>query len=478
MEEDAVTEVELLERMLKTMSVPTTAPAGNLFPPYPKATLNPTHGPTRKPTLKPTRKPTLKPTLKPTFKPTPKPTFKPTLKPTFKPTARPSNKPSESPKDCCNLPLGERRNQLLEIYSTVSRQADILTSGTPQNLAFEYVINDEVYCLCPNNASCELVQRYVMAVYYYSTKGDGWVNCGAKSLVCNSNETQNLFTGEEISGCFPEAKASWLSPVSSCTWCGNICEDVNNTCITQIELNSINQSGTLPFELQNLTFLYHLSNQVGSISSTIPPELGNIANLSYVDLDFQNLTGTIPDAFYSLPNMTNLDFNDNKLTGSIPNKICGLAKLEFLQVGNQDAGSNNFGGATIPDCIGSLQKLRVLDVQNLGLVGSLPKLTSPDLQFLEVSRNTLTGNLATTPWEDLSKLEYLVIYGNSMTGTIPASIGKIPGLKLGAFDSNDFTGSMPKEICDLTATSLENIQSDCNGATPEVTCTCCTFCGL
>jgi len=197
-------ETESLERTLLLSSM------SHLSPPAPEPTLKPTKAPTPKPTKKPTLKPTEAPTLKPTKKPTPKPTKKPTPKP----TGKPSYKPSASPKDCCGLRPGQREQQLFDIYSTVSNPKDILTLGSPQNLAFQFVLNTEQYCLCPNETSCELVQRYVMAVYYYSTKGDDWVNCGAKSAVCDPEGTTNPISKTPTSGCFPGSDARWLSPVS------------------------------------------------------------------------------------------------------------------------------------------------------------------------------------------------------------------------------------------------------------------------
>lgn len=139
------------------------------------------------------------------------------------------------PKDCCGLPYGARQKQLFQIFSTVSNPTDIKTPGTPQYKAFNWIIYDDDYCLCPNNSSCELIQRYVMAVFYYSTGGEKWVNCGAASTVCNpSGSTYNGFA---TSACFEGASERWLAPVSSCRWCGNVCDDLNHiTCITQIDI--------------------------------------------------------------------------------------------------------------------------------------------------------------------------------------------------------------------------------------------------
>lgn len=138
-------------------------------------------------------------------------------------------------KDCCGLPFGARQKQLLQIFSSVSDPRDIQTPGTPQYKAFNWIKEEDEYCLCPDNASCELVQRYVMAVFYFSTGGEKWVNCGAKSSVCDPSGT--TYNGFPTSSCFDGASERWLAPVSSCRWCGNICDDMNhNTCITQIDI--------------------------------------------------------------------------------------------------------------------------------------------------------------------------------------------------------------------------------------------------
>ena len=119
---------------------------------------------------------------------------------------------------------------------------------------------------------------------------------------------------------------------------------------------NIDQGGTIPFELQNLTALYFIANEMGRIGSSIPTQFGNLANLSFIDFDFQMLTGTIPEQIYFLTNMSSIDLNDNKLTGTISNNIGNLKKLFFLQLGNQRDGQNAFSG-TIPAGLGTLPVL-------------------------------------------------------------------------------------------------------------------------
>lgn len=154
----------------------------------------------------------------------------------YKPTApKPSPPSPPTPLDCCNLPSGEREKQLLELYSTVSSKKDIETKDTPQNKAFNWILKEDKYCVCPSDTGCEPVQRYVMAVYYYSTKGEDWANCGALSATCDPNGVVNK--GSNTSLCYSGAAERWLSEDPSCKWCGNNCDDaLNPDCITQINL--------------------------------------------------------------------------------------------------------------------------------------------------------------------------------------------------------------------------------------------------
>lgn len=393
-----------------------------------------------------------------------------------KPAPAPAPKPSKpTVPDCCGLPPGQRAKELLALYSDVSDPNDIVKPGTPQFKAFNWILTEDAYCVCPDTKGCEVIQRYVMAVYYYSTVGEGWTNCGADSTICNATAS------EERSGCFPGHTSRWLADVQSCDWCGNDCDDPNYPgCITQINLDNITQSGTIPFELQNITYLYYISNEDGTISSTIPPELGNLKNLSFFDLNFQDIEGSIPDSFYKRDSLALIDLNDNKMTGSISSHICNLPDLFFLQLGNDKDGTNDFSG-TLPNCIGSLSKLQVLDVSKVGLVGTLPSFTQPTLQFLDVSQNELTGNLNGTNWGALTGLQTLVLGENKFTGTIPSRIGGASELRLADFTDTDLTGTMPSEICALrtppTGTgNLEFLQADCAGSPPQVACSCCTFC--
>jgi len=63
----------------------------------------------------------------------------------------------------------------------------------------------------------------------------------------------------------------------------------------------------------------------------------------------------------------------------------------------------------------------------------------------------------------------LNLSNNKFSGTIPASLAaKVPNLKSLFLDGNDFTGSIPQELCDIPG--IEPIKVDNNISCPAGCC--------
>ena len=62
---------------------------------------------------------------------------------------------------------------------------------------------------------------------------------------------------------------------------------------------------------------------------------------------------------------------------------------------------------------------------------------------------------------------------NNLNGTIPSSIGNWSKIEVAAFDYNQFTGSVPGELCRHVNETTDFIAVDCG-----VNCTCCAKSGI
>ena len=101
----------------------------------------------------------------------------------------------------------------------------------------------------------------------------------------------------------------------------------------------------------------------------------------------------------------------------------------------------------VPDEIGLLRHLRLLDLGANQLTGALPaalgNLTS--LRNLHLHQNEFTGPL---PPElgALSELEYLSLGGNRLSGPVPSFLGGMINLEIIYLNDNLFTGQLPPEL--------------------------------
>ena len=125
--------------------------------------------------------------------PVPAPSPAPTLKPV---EATPAPVPTQG-SGCESLSREEAMKEALEKLTDASKWDD---SSTPQGQAFEWILNDDMAQLDPCN-SPTIEQRYALATFYYSTKGDQWDNsrgwitvadeCNWIGINCNENGLVN-----------------------------------------------------------------------------------------------------------------------------------------------------------------------------------------------------------------------------------------------------------------------------------------------
>ena len=131
--------------------------------------------------------------------------------------------PTPSPTLPCGMPPVERRGQITATLSQVSKVEDLNKAGSPQNMAFDWLVNKDAMHLCPEDDS--LIQRYVAAVFYYSSIGDGWLQCSAPEDLENpqSIEKANANCNIEVDSPDVGGTDAWLTPVSECQWGGLAC---------------------------------------------------------------------------------------------------------------------------------------------------------------------------------------------------------------------------------------------------------------
>jgi hypothetical protein len=104
---------------------------------------------------------------------------------------------------------------------------------SPQYRAMEWILEEDAMKLGSNDTS--LLQRYLLAVFYFSTTNNGelsWRSCNPDRSDYNIVDCQylnmNTLANDSIAYT-PEPSYRWLSNVHECKWAGNLCDDNNIT---------------------------------------------------------------------------------------------------------------------------------------------------------------------------------------------------------------------------------------------------------
>ncbi|KAB1670995.1 hypothetical protein [Gossypium barbadense] len=264
----------------------------------------------------------------------------------------------------------------------------------------------------------------------------------------------------------------------------------------QIESFQSFKDGGRKLELTHLEELYLDGNH---FNTSVFASLNKLSNLKSLSIRVNQLKGSIDmkdlEAFI---NLRKLDMSYNELKDLVIHQgWCDLKKLEVLDV------SNNALEGMLPRCFSNLTSLRVLDVSrnhfqiplsfapfanlsNLKVLSinenkmvmessfytsipkfqleviSLPKCIASqqlsrkfptflyyqyDLRYVDLSHNNLSGTVPTWLLENNTKLEDLILKGNSFTGPLSLSSALISDVSSIDISENKLQGQIPTGIC-------------------------------
>jgi hypothetical protein len=127
------------------------------------------------------------------------------------PSAAPSMAPSLAPS---SAPTSVRLTDTIDSLKSISNEDAFNDVMSPQYQAAQWVSDEDPLALPIGDA--QFVQRYILAVFYFSTNGDEWDNCGRNDPICGGDPDEE----------------SWLSEASECVWVGLNC--TNNANVDQI----------------------------------------------------------------------------------------------------------------------------------------------------------------------------------------------------------------------------------------------------
>lgn len=315
---------------------------------------------------------------------------------------RPTPPPTYAPPSAFPTPSGTLLPTPFNLFEYLVRKSfdggTALSNGTSaQHKAFMWLSQE---ANLTSYSEVVIIQRFVMATLYYSTKGDSWFR-----------------------------NDGWLSNESECNWfskSGNQGSCNSNGNVVNLEIDYNNLQGTVPPELGLLSNSLERINFGGGpsafLSGTLPSELGYLTGILAFATRHNLIKGSIPKEFGSWKNIMQLDLSGNRLSGSLPAEIGNYESLNFL-----DISLNDLTG-TIPTEIGFLKGCQMLFLDGNMFSGPFPSEIGMlnKLQDVTASSNRLTS----LPSEigRLTFLDTLSLADNIIQGILPPSIGSLPRL--------------------------------------------------
>ncbi|XP_019152112.1 PREDICTED: probable leucine-rich repeat receptor-like protein kinase At2g33170 [Ipomoea nil] len=190
-------------------------------------------------------------------------------------------------------------------------------------------------------------------------------------------------------------------------------------------------NGSIPSQLFGLSNLKSLNLCSNRFQGPLPNGRWNMTSLEFLDVSQNSLNSHIPYSVYHCTNLKFLDMHSNKFQGIISKSISNLTSLSYLDI------SYNMFTGEIPKEIGKLKKLTGIHFSQNMFYGHLPESIGflSSLKELGFLNNMLEGIVTESHFVNLTKLKFLVAYGNRLT--LNVSPNWIPPFQL---DELELTG--------------------------------------
>ncbi|KAI0503504.1 hypothetical protein KFK09_014438 [Dendrobium nobile] len=199
-------------------------------------------------------------------------------------------------------------------------------------------------------------------------------------------------------------------------------------------------SGSIPMPSTQVRLLDFSCNQ---FSGTIPSNFGQLqTNIIHLSLAYNNLSGIIPSSIGYLQGLRIINLSNNFLRGSIPSSFQNCSYLKTLVLEH-----NNLSGQ-IPHSLGKLEQLQTLHLSNNDLSGPIPQSLQncTNLETLDLGNNNLNDSIPAWLGERLPALRILRLRSNKFTGQIPFQLSNLKSLQVLDLANNHLFGTIPRSF--------------------------------
>ena len=282
---------------------------------------------------------------------------------------------------------------------------------------------------------------------------------GSKSASCSVTVTNTSAEAERaaLTALYNEAggdnwrnKDNWCSDKPLDEWYG---VTVTKGRVTGLNLFQNNLTGSIPAVLFSMRKLQKLDLGYNELSGEIPATVGDAEDLDSLLLQHNRLTGTIPESLYGLNKLKSFQAWSNELSGELSERFWDMPSLEWLLLED-----NHITGQLTP-AVKRAKKLKGLGLADNRLKGTIPaeitelsELWDFNLSNSSISNGSITtgrNEISGTIPEDLDKiknLRYFLASNLDLEGNVPACFARLPKLTGLEIFGNRLSGEIPAEV--------------------------------
>ncbi|XP_022760831.1 LRR receptor-like serine/threonine-protein kinase GSO1 [Durio zibethinus] len=192
--------------------------------------------------------------------------------------------------------------------------------------------------------------------------------------------------------------------------------------------------------VSKLNSLVLLNLGLNDFHGPIPDVLRNMTSLSYLGLSSNYFISSIPGWLYSFSSLQVLKLRSNLLQGGISSAIGNMTSVNKL-----DLSENELEGE-LPRTVGNLCNLRSISLSGMRLSQDISHIleilsgcSSHGFESLDLANCQIFGQL-TDRLGHFINLTELYLYGNSISGSLPTSLGQLANLKWVSIGNNLLEG--------------------------------------
>ncbi|KAI3706376.1 hypothetical protein L6452_24069 [Arctium lappa] len=230
-------------------------------------------------------------------------------------------------------------------------------------------------------------------------------------------------------------------------------ENIGKSKLQKIDLSS-NTLEVIPSKARmlNVSYVTSLDTSACNLGPLFSKWIQTHKNLTYLDISGNRISDTIPVQFWKTwpSRLTYLNLSSNNISGQVPDLSSNFDLYPTI-----DLSSNNFYGP-IPNVPSTLASLNLSKNKFYGGISFLCQIVDGFLSFLDLSHNSLTGQLPDCLWH-FKQLRVLNLGHNNLSGMLPASLGYLIQLEVLDLCNNNFSGELPLALKNCTVLNFLNL---------------------